>query len=128
LVFLFNGLGSSGKLILPPALAADAVDYDTMKTGAKEAGTHLALLNLANKATFALSVGISFPLLAFAGFNPTGQNSPDAISALMIIGTILPAGAVAVGIVIMWNFPLSKKRYSTVRRFLDRKNSLTANA
>lgn len=120
LVFLFNGLGSSGKLILPAALAADTVDYDTLRTGSREAGTHVALLNLANKATFALSVGISFPLLALAGFDPSAaQNTQGAINALMAIGTLLPSILLAVGIAIMWSFPLNKKRYEIVQKSLQ---------
>ena len=83
LVFLFNGIGSSGKLIFPPALVADTVDYDTATTGTREAGTHVAIMNLANKATFAMSVGLAYPLFALVGFNASGANPPDVLFALM---------------------------------------------
>lgn len=119
LIFLFNGLGSSGKLILPPALAADTIDYDTLKTGSNEAGTHMALLNLANKATFALSVGLAFPLLALAQFDPAGDNTPEALRSLMTIGTVLPSCALLLGILILWNFPLDRRRVNAIRRQLE---------
>ena len=120
LVFMFNGLGASGKLILPPSLAADTIDYDTMKTGAREEGSHIALLNMANKITFAISIAITFVLLSFSGFDPaSATNSQSAIDTLMIIGTILPAVLLAIGVAIMWRFPLTRARHAIVRRRLD---------
>lgn len=121
LVFMFNGLGSSGKLILPASLAADTIDYDTLMTGTREAGSHIALLNVANKITFALSIGITFVLLSYTGFDPASDsNSQSAISALMAIGTILPAALLAIGVIIMWSFPLTKARHGIIRRRLER--------
>ncbi len=115
IVFMFHGIGASGKLILPSAIAADTVDYDTLQTGTREAGSHLALLNLANKVTFALSVGITYPLLALAGFDPNGENSPATINALMAITVGLPFCVMAIGVAVMWNFPLTKERHAEIR-------------
>ena len=119
-VFMFNGLGSSGKLILPPSLAADTIDYDTLKTGAREEGSHIALLNMANKITFAVSIAITFVLLSFTGFDPaSATNSQSAINTLMVIGTILPAALLAIGVAVMWRFPLTRARHDIIRRRLD---------
>lgn len=127
LLFMFNGLGSSGKLILPASLAADTVDYDTMKTGTREAGSHIALLNVANKITFAVSIGITFALLSLTGFDPaSSSNSQSAIDALMAIGTVLPAILLAIGMAVMWSFPLNKTRYDIVRRNLVRREARSA--
>ena len=115
IVFMFHGVGASGKLILPSAIAADTVDYDTLQTGAREAGSHLALLNLANKVTFALSVGITYPLLALAGFDPNGENSPGTINALMAVTVVLPFIVMSIGLAVMWNFPLTKQRHAEIR-------------
>ncbi len=121
IVFMFHGIGASGKLILPSAIAADTVDYDTLQTGTREAGSHLALLNLANKVTFALSVGITYPLLALAGFDPNGENSPATINALMAITVGLPFVFMAIGFAIMWNFPLTRERHADIRAELSRR-------
>lgn len=127
LVFLFNGLGSSGKLILPASLAADTIDYDTLRTGTAEAGSHIALLNVANKITFAASIGITFVLLSFTGFDPASDNnSESAIDGLMAIGTILPAVLLAIGVAVMWSFPLNKARHDIIRRRLDRRAAICA--
>lgn len=123
-VFMFNGLGSSGKLILPASLAADTIDYDTLLTGNREAGSHLALLNVANKICFAVSIGGTFGLLALSGFDPTSDaNSQSSINALMAIGTILPAGLLAAGVAILWSYPLTKKRHDIIRRRLEQKSA-----
>jgi len=121
LVFILNGLGSSGGTIFPPALAADAVDYDTMRTGSREAGSHIALLNLTSKSTFALSVGISFPLLALAGFDPGAvENSPNSENMLMIIGTLIPCLLMIAGTITMWNFPLNHKKHKIIIKKLEK--------
>lgn len=120
-VFLFNGLGSSGKLILPASIAADTVDYDTLKTGVREAGSHLALLNMANKATFAISIGATFVALSITGFDPaSSENSRASINGMLIVGTLIPALLVLSGMVIMWGYPLSKRRHHVIHRRLER--------
>ncbi|MEP0189910.1 MAG: MFS transporter [Erythrobacter sp.] len=122
-VFLFNGLGSSGKLILPASIAADTVDYDTLKTGSSEAGSHLALLNMANKATFAISIGATFLALSMTGFDPaSSENSDASIDSLLIVGTLVPALLVLSGMLIMWSYPLSKRRHSIIQRRLARRD------
>lgn len=119
-VFLFMGIGSSGKLIFPPALAADTVDYDTLKTGVQETGTHMAVLSLVNKSTFAISVGVVFPLLAASGFDPRGETSAAAVNALLIISTVLPAALMTAGCIVLWNFPLNRRRMAVIRRHLKK--------
>lgn len=121
-VFLFNGLGSSGKLVLPASIAADTVDYDTLKTGSRETGSHLALLNMANKATFAISIGVTFLALSVTGFDPASStNSEASIDGLLIIGTLVPALLVLSGMLIMWGYPLSKSRHSIIQKRLARR-------
>jgi len=123
IIFLYKGIGASGKLILPPAIAADTVDFDTMKTGSEEAGTHLALINFANKATYAISIGISFGLFALFGFDTQAgaQNTDDALLVLKLVATILPVVIMSAGLAVMWNFPLDRRKHAIIRKWLDRK-------
>ncbi len=118
-VFLFIGIGAGGKLVLPSAMAADTVDYDTLQTGHREAGTHLALLNLANKITFATSIGVVYPVLGLIGFSSTGENSPEVLNMVRIITISLPLTVMIIGVAIMWNFPLDRKRHAEIRAQLE---------
>ena len=108
---------------MPPAIAADTVDFDTMKTGSEEAGTHLALINFANKATYAISIGISFGLFALFGFDTQAgaQNTDDALLVLKLVATILPVLIMSLGLAVMWNFPLDRRKHAVIRKWLDRK-------
>ena len=93
--------------------------YDTLKTGSSEAGSHLALLNMANKATFAISIGATFLALSVTGFDPAlPKNSEASIDGLMMVGTLVPALLVLTGMLVLWGYPLSKRRHSIIQKRL----------
>jgi Na+/melibiose symporter-like transporter len=121
-VYLLLGIGSGAKLILPPAMAADAVDLDTLRTGRTEAGLFMALLNMTNKATFALSVGIGYGLIALSGFDPASAG-PQPAGVLVWLTLGVPVLVMGIGCAIMWNYPLDARRQGIVRRRLVRRRA-----
>ncbi len=120
--FFIVGLAVGAKFLLPPAIAADAVDYDTLKTGTAQAGAHMALLNLTNKVALAVPVGIVFPVLALAGFDPApgAENSAAAIQALALLTTVPAMVVMGLGIAIMWRYPITAAKHGVIRTRLER--------
>ena len=118
--FLFMGLFAASKIILPPAIAADTVDYDSLRTKSGQAGLYLALLNLTNKAALAVAIGVPYLLLASTGFDPqSSENSAQAIEGLRFMTTLFPMAIIAVGVMIMWRFPITQERHDVIARRLD---------
>jgi len=70
-------------LALPPSIQADAIDVDTAASGDQRSGLCLAGGTLVAKLALAAAVGIAFPLLAIAGFDPAaGEKTELGLSIL----------------------------------------------
>ena len=112
--------------VAQPAVLADVVDYDTLKTGENRSGQYYALLNLIFKANFAVGGAIALYTLEIFGFDPTATvHDATATFGIKFAFGGLPAISVAIGIVFIVLFPLNKRRHDIIRRRLE---SLAARA
>lgn len=106
---------------LPPAIQADAIDYDTAQSGDQRSGLYFAAWGLATKLSLALGVGVVFPILAWSGFDTSGgQAIPEsALETLSVLYAWFPIPAKAVAIALMWNFPLGEDVQRALRARID---------
>lgn len=123
LVYAVIGLGNSGTMVLPGSMTADAVDYDELKSGAQQAGAHMAFL------AFVMKIGLAGGALGLivasaAGFEAVATvHSPESLHGLRLAVAWLPALLVVPAILLMWNFPLDARRHSSIRRRLERRSA-----
>jgi Na+/melibiose symporter-like transporter len=115
IVEFFVGIAAAGYLVLPSAIVADAVDYDTFKTGRERYGLHFAVWSMTQKLVNAAAVGIALPALAFFGMDAKTM-SPQAIDATRLLYLLAPAPLFAVGALLFWNFPITARRHAAIRR------------
>ncbi|PCI54711.1 MAG: Na+/melibiose symporter and related transporter-like protein [Alphaproteobacteria bacterium] len=120
LSFALLGVAGAPMLVLPTSIVADVIDYDTLKTGKRQTGTYMSLFNLGTKLALALGVGIALPLVDLAGFDPTGENTASAMSALIIVGCGMPVLLALVSLTLLWNFSITEKKHDIIRRWLSR--------
>ncbi len=110
-----TGFGLGADLAIPPALQADVVDVDVVRTGQNRAGLYFSLWGMATKLALALGIGLAFPALALFGFDARGGNSARALLALAVIYAIVPVFMKIVAIGIVWRFPLTKEEHDALR-------------
>jgi len=91
----------SGNLMLR-AMVSDIAD-DTRSGGAGH-GVLFSVFSLSEKAATAVAVGVTFPLLALAGFHPGQHNAAPALTSLQIIYAVGPALAHAAAALCVWRF------------------------
>jgi glycoside/pentoside/hexuronide:cation symporter, GPH family len=115
IVEFFVGIAAAGYLVLPSAIVADAVDYDTLKTGRERYGLHFAVWSMTQKLVNAAAVGIALPALSFFGMDAKTM-SPQAIDATRLLYLLAPAPLFAVGALVFWNFPITGRRHAAIRR------------
>lgn len=98
-------------LVLPPAIQADVIDYDTAQSGEQRTGVYFALWGLATKLSLALGVGLAFPVLSWAGFvaDSSAANPDFALDALSVLYAWCPIAPKLAAILIMWNFPIDER-------------------
>jgi Na+/melibiose symporter-like transporter len=96
-------------VVLPASIQADVIDIDTAATGAERAGLYLGLWALATKLAFAGAVGLAFPLLGAAGFDPgAGMKTQAGLVMLGLLYAGLPSLLKLGAIALVWNFPLDR--------------------
>jgi Na+/melibiose symporter-like transporter len=116
-ICLVTGLGLGADLALPPAIQADVIDEDTAAGGEGRAGLYFALWGMATKLALALAVGIAFPLLDLAGFEPAAVDAGTGTGgmALAALYAWVPVVLKLAAIGLMWRFPLDAARQIQLR-------------
>lgn len=116
LIVAVAGLTLGADLAMPGAMLADVVDEDTAQTGQRRAGIYYALWAMVAKLALALGVGVTFPILNLAGFDPqVATNAPGALWALALLFGPLPVLFKVVSAIIVWRYPLTEQRQAELR-------------
>lgn len=138
---VINGLCLGGDLVLPPAMQADVVDFDELRTRQQRAGVYFAMWSVITKVALALAVGISFPILDLAGFQGASEHviaetgvavvqTPLALITLAILYSTLPVLLKLGAIALMWRFPIDAPMQARIRNLIvrrdDHKHSMAA--
>ncbi|MEM7016883.1 MAG: MFS transporter, partial [Pseudomonadota bacterium] len=116
LVFMFTtGFAHAGLQFLVRAMAADVVDYDNLQTGGQRTGLYFSLLAITAKAGGALAIGITYPLLAYVGFDAQGNNSEETLNSFRIIYVLVPVLAMAGAYIAIRGFKLDKSQQEALQ-------------
>ncbi|UCH75156.1 MAG: MFS transporter [Rhodospirillales bacterium] len=119
IVCVITGVALGADLVLPPAIQADVIDYDRLRSGRSRAGLQFALWSMSTKLALAAAVGLALPALEATGFDPV---APDAggIRMLAVIYALVPVVIKTAAIAVIWRFPLTAEKHAVIRRRLDR--------
>ena len=120
IICVVTGIALGGEQILPPAIQADVVDYDTLKSRRRRAGLYFALWGMVTKLALAVSAGLAFPLLELAGFD---QDSGESIWALALLYGALPIVFKVAAMALLKGFPIDAQRQSEIRQAIEDGNS-----
>ena len=119
LFYLVNGIAFGAAPFLDRAMLADVVDLDQTQSGEQRTGFFFALMTMTNKIGYALPVGLLFPTLEFVGFNPAGNNTPEALAWLAALFVGVPVACKLGIIALTWNFPVTKAMQENLRAQLS---------
>jgi len=119
-ICLVTGLSLGADLVLPPAIQADVVAYDELRSGKARAGLQFAFWGMSTKLALALAVGLALPALELAGFDAAAPE-PEEIRTLVVIYSLVPVVIKTIAIAVVWRFPITARKHSVIRRRLDRK-------
>jgi len=104
------------------AIRADVVDYGRLKTGHEGAGLYVATIQLVSKAQTAIFGGMSIAIVGYFGFVAGAETQPDEASlALRILVAGMPCLAAFITGIMMWWFPLTKKRSEIITKRLNQR-------
>ena len=122
-------LGSCvGSVVLLDSLLTDVIDYDQVRTGIQRSGVYFGVWRLGAKIARALAVAGSGLVLEVIGFTPNTVQSAEVSEALAWlfgpgVGVFLVLAAL-----LLWQYRFDDAKQRQVRRILQRKEVLAAQA
>jgi Na+/melibiose symporter-like transporter len=123
LMFLAGLPFSAGPFLLR-SMMADVADEERLMTRKDRTGLLYAILTGAIKIGSALAVFVTYQGLALFGFNGQAgaENPPQALLALQVAFTVLPATLGVLTAWIIWGYPLTSERQVEIRRLLEERD------
>jgi Na+/melibiose symporter-like transporter len=124
ILFALKGICFGGLQFLPLSMIPDVVDLDNLRTGEQRTGTFFAISTTTAKLATAIGTGISLNVVAFFGFNPSGEagvNGPDEMMALAFNYAVVPSIFFMAALYLVWNYPLTKERQAELRAEIERR-------
>ena len=126
-MFVLGFLASSFTM-LDRAMVADVGDAVRLEQGKQRVSLLYAMITSSQKIATALSIGLSFTVLAAVGFNPKegAVNTPGAVLGLELVYLITPVVFVMIGAACYFGYKLDHKRHAEIRGQLDELDARTA--
>jgi Na+/melibiose symporter-like transporter len=102
------------------AVIADCIDYGLLRTGANLAGSYNALQQFILKASLAAGGAAGFMILSLARYDAkSAHHSASSLQALGLVHTLLPLGLFGLSGLLLWSFPLNRRRQMIIRRRIE---------
>jgi len=118
LIVIVTGFATGADLILPSAINADIIEWDALQSGYRRPGLFFALWGTATKLSFALAIGIAFPLLDIVGFSASGNNDANAIQGLALMYGLPCIGFKLTALLLMRGYPITEAKHAEIRKQL----------
>ncbi|MEE4298151.1 MAG: MFS transporter [Pseudomonadales bacterium] len=109
---------------LSASMAADVIELDAVRTGARRAGVYFSVWGIVKKSAAAFAALVALAGIDLFGFDATrdpalvgapGGNSEQAILALTILYSFLPSCFKLAVLPILWRYPLTAARLARLR-------------
>jgi GPH family glycoside/pentoside/hexuronide:cation symporter len=107
-------------MAIGPAIIADVIDQDELETGKRREGAFVGVQSFVDKAAVGLAVFIGMQGLAYIGYVPNVEQTPQVVSGLLFLYGILPGVLQLVSVVIIQRFPITPEVHQDIRRQLGR--------
>jgi Na+/melibiose symporter-like transporter len=117
------GLARGVGEICAPAMKADIIDYDDLRTGERKEGSYLATWNLVRKGASALAPFLTLSALQFTGYVPNAEQNEHTLFTLRFFFGAFPGICFLIGIVIFARYELGEEQHAEIRRELDRRET-----
>ncbi len=112
------GFGLQGVWLMCQTMNADVCDEDELRTGRRREGIYGATYALMEKIGIGLGFAAGGYLAAACGYL-TGVPAPVVLEKLRLALIWTPAIGMALGILLIWRYPLTHARMNAIRASLD---------
>jgi Na+/melibiose symporter-like transporter len=120
IVCVLTGMGLGADWVIPPAVQADVVDYQNLRSGNALTGLQFALWGMSTKLAWAAAVLLALASVELLGFDSDAPTEAG-IFAMTMVYAIIPVIIKIAAISLVWRFPLTAKRHAAIRSRLERR-------
>ena len=117
------GFAVGNIMVVPASMKADVIDLDSVASGEDRAGLFFAAWSTVTKLVSALGVGISMPILAWMGFDPTIRNAPEQLFAFQVYFSFAPVVFYFAAAFLIIGYPINRATHARIRKALARRGA-----
>lgn len=123
-ILMMFGLQIALGLVLGPksplafAMYADTADYNEWRTGRRATAMTFAAATFSQKLGTAVAVAVIGSIFTALGYVPNAIQSPDSLSGILWLMSIVPAGFAVLAVAIMFFYNLDNKKLAEVQAVL----------
>ena len=114
LIVIGTGITTGCDLIIPSSMNGDLVEWDAVQNDYRRPGMLFAIWGTTTKLSYALAIGIAFPLLDLFGFSAGAENSAGALLAL---GVLYGTPCILFKVLALYNmrgYPITEEIYQEI--------------
>ena len=125
-IVVATGFTTGADLSLPSAINADVIEWDALENGYRRPGLFFALWGTASKLSYALAIGIAFPMLELAGFSAKQANGEGPLLWLAVLYGAPCILFKLAAIYTLRDYPITEAVHRDIRRQLDERRVASA--
>lgn len=114
-VAALTGIGYAAVDLMPWAMLGEVIDEDDLASGERREGIYNGIFTFLRKLGGALAVFLALGLLDVLGFQRGGEQPEAVRQAIRWMTALSPALFLAVGVVILWRYPLTRRAHAEIR-------------
>lgn len=115
----YVGMQAAVWFFLGGAMHADIVDYDELMTGKRREAQFSAYWTIIPKFSLILGASVPLAVMAGVGYVPNQEQTPEVSTTIRVLFALVPAFFNALGLSLMWWYPLSEEAHVKIRAGID---------
>jgi sugar (glycoside-pentoside-hexuronide) transporter len=119
----FGAVGYAVVDLMPWSMLGEVVDEDDLATGERREGLYNGFFMFLRKLAGTVAVALALMALGALGFVKGEQQSEQAILAIRLFTSLVPALLVGVGIAFALRYPLTRAAHARIRLALDARDA-----
>lgn len=118
-VYAFGGIASGALLFVIPAMGADVIDYDELRTGKRREAQFGAFWACIPKFVAIPGGSVPIAILNAVGYVPNVEQTPDVVFTIKFLYSIFPAAFYVVALLVVLRYPISAAIHQKIREGID---------
>jgi glycoside/pentoside/hexuronide:cation symporter, GPH family len=118
-VYLYTGIASGAFLFIIPAMGADTIDYDELRTGKRREAQFGAFWAMIPKFVSIPGGSIPIAILSAVGYVPNQAQTEQVVFTIKFLYSIFPATFYVVALLIVMRYPISERVHRAIRAGID---------